>query len=53
MDEFKSKIKDESIWKELTHLRKYSFEKDNSRFMVKWYLHIIKLVDQKSFGKQL
>ena len=27
MDEFKSKIKDESIWKELTHLRKYSLPK--------------------------
>ena len=30
MDEFKSKIKDESIWKELTHLRKYSFAKGHS-----------------------
>ena len=27
MDEFKSKVKNESIWKELSHLRKYSFSR--------------------------
>ena len=30
MEEFKSKINDESIYKELTHLRKYSFAKGHS-----------------------
>lgn len=30
MDEFKSKVKNESIWKELSHLRKYSFAKGHS-----------------------
>ena len=30
MDEFKSKVKNDSVWKELTHLRKYSFAKGHS-----------------------
>lgn len=30
MDEFKSKVKNDNVWKELTHLRKYSFAKGHS-----------------------
>ena len=30
MDEFKSKVKNPSVFKELTHLRKYSFAKGHS-----------------------
>lgn len=30
IDEFKSKVKNDSVWKELTHLRKYSFAKGHS-----------------------
>lgn len=30
MDEFKTKVKNDNVWKELTHLRKYSFAKGHS-----------------------
>lgn len=53
MDEFKSKVKNDSVWKELTHLRKYSFAKGHSLAygQMVWALAYHKARSPRSFWK--